>query len=169
MERAIEEGRVDLGITYLPVPTPGLRHQKITSIEMDVFTKKGAFPGLTQRELPFVTPAVPLHETPSRVRGLDGWPDDAYPRKVQFQVELLSSAMELVRLGYAAAYLPVFLVQDYNRMVRESFQFERRRSPFPGRVCQTDVYLVRPEATIENRTHRVIAKAIRSCVNLGSR
>ena len=161
VEKYISLGELDFGITYLPVPCPDLDFLKITSIEMGVFTKAGAFENVPQTELPFVIPVTPMHATPTRVRGLDGWPDDAYPRKVLHRVTLLESALELCRQGRVAGYFPTFIVREHNQRVRDDLRLERRKSPYTGRICRSDVYLVKRKSYEETTVAKQLAKAIR--------
>lgn len=161
LERALVERHVDVGITYMPVPVPELDFLKITSIEMGVYTAKGVFPNIPQPELPFVVPVSPIYGAPSRVRGLDGWPEDAYPRNVRYQVTLLESALELCRGGKAAGYFPSFVVNAHNKQVKEAYQLTRRTSPYCGRTCKTDVFLVKRKTDHESKTMKQLAKAIR--------
>jgi len=37
----------------------------------------------------------------------------------------------------------------------------RRSSPYKGRVCKTDVFLVKRKADVENTTMKQLAKAVR--------
>jgi DNA-binding transcriptional LysR family regulator len=161
LERALAERHVDIGLTYLPVPHPELDFLKVASIEMGVFTAKNAFPEIPQNELPFVVPVNPIFGAPSRVRGLDGWPDDAYPRNIRYRVTLLESGLELCRRGKAAGYFPCFVVDLHNSEKREEFRLVRRSSPYKGRVCKTDVFLVKRKADVENTTMKQLAKAVR--------
>lgn len=161
LERAIVDRHADIGITYMPVPRPELDFLKVSSIEMGVFTAKGAFPSVSQQELPFVVPVSPIYGTPSRVRGLDGWPDDAYLRNVRYQVTLLESALELCREGKAAGYFPKFIADIHNEQVKEGFQLVRRSSPYKGRVCKTDVFLVKRKSDHESSRMKQLAKVIR--------
>lgn len=161
LERAILERHVDVGLTYMPVPHPELDYLKVASIEMGVYTAKGAFPNVVQNELPFVVPVNPLFGSPSRVRGLDGWPDDAYPRKIKYKVSLLESALELCRRGHAAGFFPCFVVELHNAEARDEFKLVRRPSIYKGRVCRTDVFLVKRKADVENTTMKQLAKAVR--------
>lgn len=166
LERALVERHVDVGITYMPVPHPDLDFLKVTNIEMGVYSAKNAFPGVEQPDLPFVVPVNPLFGSPSRIRGLDGWPDDAYPRKIQYRVTLLESALELCRQGNAAGYFPSFVVDAHNEQVKSEYQLTRRSSPYKGRVCRTDVFLVKRKSDVENRHMKLLAKAIRmACRN----
>lgn len=161
LERALIDEKVDIGITYLPVPHPELDFLKVTTIEMGVFAAKNFEPNKIQSELPFVVPVMPIFGSPSRVRGLDGWPDDAYPRKIKYQVTLMESALEICRQGRAAGYFPLFVVELHNRRVREEFRLLRRPSVFPGRVCKTDVFIVKRRSDLENPLIKQLGKAIR--------
>lgn len=161
IEKYIMLGELDLGITYLPEPDPKLDFMKVTSIEMGVYTRQGAFSELPQKELPFVVPAIPLQGLPTRVKGLDGWPDDAYERRVLHRVTLLESALELCRQGRAAGYFPSFIVREHNNRFREELLLERRKSPYTNRVCKADVFLVKRKSFEESAVVRQLAKAIR--------
>ncbi len=161
IERAVAEGKVDFGITYQPVPLPEIDLLKIMSIEMGVFTSANAFEGVPQAELPFVVPVEPLWGEATRVKGLDGWPADAYDRKIKYEVTLMESALELVRQGRAAGYFPKFIVAEHNRRYRENLHLARRRSHYGGRVCMTDVFIVKRRNETENSVHKQIAKQIR--------
>jgi DNA-binding transcriptional LysR family regulator len=161
LERALADRQADLGITYMPVPTPEIEYLKICSIEMGVFTRQGTFPGVAQKDLPFVVPVLPITGTPTRVRGLDGWPEDAYARQVRYQVTLMESALELCRQGRAAGYFPLFVVERHNAQVRDPLRLVRRLSPYPGRVCTTDVYIVKRRGDLESKLIKRLARAIR--------
>ena len=165
LERALRDRQVCLGITYMPVPLPEVEYVKVCSIEMGVYTRRGAFPGISQPELPFVVPVMPITGVPSRIRGLDGWPDDSYPRKVLHQVTLMESALELCRQGRVAGYFPKFVVENHNAQVREDLKLIRRTSPYPGRICTTDVFIVKRKGDLEGKTLRTLAKAIRMTCN----
>ncbi len=165
IEKHIINNELDIGITYLPIPDPQLDFLKITSIEMGVFTCKGAFKDYQQKNLPYVVPVMPLQGNPNKVRGLDGWPEDAYTRKVLHQVTLMESALELCRQGRVAGYFPVFVVNEHNKRVKEAYHLERRRSPYSERVCRSDVYIVKRKSMEETQEIKKISKAIRIMCN----
>ncbi len=161
LERMVEQGQVDFGITYLPVSYPGVDHIKVTSVEMGVFKRKGTFASCRQEDLPFVVPAQPLNAPATRIRGLDGWPENAYRRKVLHEVTLMESALELCRHGRCAGYFPVFIIQEHNRKHRAQYQLERHPSPYSGRACYSDVYLVKRRDRAEDSDARTLAKLLR--------
>lgn len=165
LENAIANKHADLGITYIPVPHPELEHLKVATIDMGTFTHKEAFKGMKQPDIPFVVPAMPLGGAPTRVRGLDGWPEDAYQRKVKYRVTLLETAFELCRQGLAAGYFPLFVVELHNQRVDPAFRLVRRPSIYTGRRCMQDVFIVKRKADIENKNLKQLAKGLRLICN----
>jgi LysR family transcriptional regulator, nitrogen assimilation regulatory protein len=162
IERAVADNQVDFGITYHPLPLPEIDLLNVAAIEMGVYTNASAFKNVNQMELPFVVPVEPLGGAlPTRIRGLDGWPSDAYERRVKYQVTLMESALELVRQGRAAGYFPKFVAAEHNRRHKEEFHLLRRRTPYPGRVCTTNVYLIKRRSDKESDVLKQIAKQIR--------
>lgn len=168
IERAVESKAVDFGISYLPVPYPQVEHIKVTSIRMGVYRKKGRFEDIKQSDLPFVIPVHPLSGAPTRIRGLDGWPEDAYTRKIQFEVTLMESALELCRQGRCAGYFPSFVIQEHNRKHLAEFHLIQHPSIYPNRVCYSDVYLVKRKDTAENKDMKLLARMIRMGTKLGN-
>lgn len=162
LEKAVADSHVDFGISYMPIAHPGLDFLKVTSIEMGVFTHKDSFLDIEQMELPFVVPVSPLFGPPTRIRGLDGWPEDAYNRKIKYQVTLMETALELCRQGRCAGYFPVFIVEEHNRRFNEKYQLRRCPTPYKGRVCTTDVFIVKKSSVKEGATLKQMAKAIRA-------
>ena len=164
MEKHIAQGDLDLGITYMPVPHPALDFLKVKAIEMGVYTKAGAFEGVPQDKLPFVIPVLPLQGTPTKAKGLDGWPADAFQRKVLHQVTLLESALELCRQGRVAGYFPSFVVCEHNKRMSPEYRLERRRSGASLPQCklrEADVFIVKRKSYEETDVVKQIAKAIR--------
>lgn len=161
IEKHILDGRADFGLSFIPIPTPGIKFEKITTIEMGVFTVKGAFVGKKQQDLPFVIPVAPIYGSPTGVRGLDGWPDSAYPRKIKYQVSLMETALELVRQGRAAAMLPLYIVEAHNRKYASRYQLERRLSPYAARKCTADIFLLQRVSMPDTQEAKQLAKAVR--------
>ncbi len=163
IEKYLLEGSIDVGITYMPIPSPQLDFMKVSSIEMGVYTKKGALKNVMQEDLPFVVPVMPLQGVPTKVRGLDGWPDDAFERKVTHRVTLMESALELCRQGLVAGYFPAFVVCEHNKRMNEDYQLERRRASALSncKLRNSDVFLVKRKSTEEDDIIKQLAKAIR--------
>jgi DNA-binding transcriptional LysR family regulator len=162
LEEAIAAGTADIGITYVPVPTAGVEFTEVTRVKMGVFGVQDKFAEMEFKDLPFVIPLHPAEGTPSKVIGLDGWPDHRFERLVKFRVTMMESALELCRKGHAVAYLPEFVVQMHN----EDLLAPRRLSQFECPISQKDrqqsVFLVQRKASGESKLFRQIAKCLRS-------
>lgn len=163
VEKYLIEGAIDVGITYMPIPNPQLDFIKVTSIELGVYAKKGSLKGIVQSQLPYVVPVAPLQGVPTQVRGLDGWPEDAFERKVTHRVTLMESALELCRQGLVAGYFPCFVICEHNKRFNEEYHLERRRPPAltDCKVRKADVFIVKRKSTAEDVIIKQLAKAIR--------
>src|SRR5690606_32521125 len=107
-------------------------------------------------------PISPVQGTPHKVKGLDGWPDDRLPRKVQFQVELMETALELCRQGQAVAYLPKFIVELHNLQVKAEYSFQALPHPSKFKPAKQGVYLMKRKTDVEQPAFRKIAAVLRN-------
>ena len=161
LEDAIAADRVDLGITYVPIPKAGIEFIEVTKIRMGVFGLK-KFQHVKLDALPFAVPLQPAAGTPSKVIGLDGWPDHKFRRLIRYRVSLMESAIELCRQGRCVAYLPEFVVKLHNENVLPEFRLHAHESPVSAQEKRQAVYLVQRKPMAEDRLHRQIAKALRA-------
>lgn len=162
LEKNLAEGNIDIGITYEPIPTPGIEFIKIGKIEMGIFAKSGHFLDQDILKIPFVAPVSPLEGSPTGVQGLDGWPDDKFPRTVKFRVDMMESGIALVRSGQCAIFLPKFVARHHNRMAQSEFHITERKLPVGMRPVTRHVYLLKRKSRVEGALDRIIAKLIRA-------
>lgn len=162
LEQAIFDNKVDIGITYAPIPKSGIEFIEVTKIRMGVFGRQDKFKGQAFANLPFAIPLLPTEGTPSKVIGLDGWPDHRIPRLVRFRVTMMESAMELCRGGYAVAYLPTFVVDLHNESTKIEYKLKELESPIPKKENMQSVFLVRRQRSNEAALERQMAKCLRS-------
>ncbi|MNS72026.1 HTH-type transcriptional regulator CynR [compost metagenome] len=160
LEQAIADKVVDIGITYAPIPKAGVEFVEATKIKMGVFGLK-KFKDLALEELPFVIPLLPAQGTPSKVQGLDGWPDHKFKRNILYRVSMMGSAMELCRQGLAVAYLPEFVVSLHNKTVLPEYRLVEYESPIPQKDRKQSVFLVQRQNSSEMTLHRQIARSLR--------
>ncbi len=161
IEKYLVSGEIDLGISYMPIPDPQLDFLKIKSIEMGVFVRKGSFKEVQQPHIPFVVPVMPLQGVPTKIRGLDGWPDFAYEREVLYRVTLMESALELCRQGRVAGYFPCFIVEEHNKKVKPEYQLVRKKFPGAKSSCFSDVFIIKRKSAKEDKRIKQMAKALR--------
>jgi DNA-binding transcriptional LysR family regulator len=161
LENAIRDHRVDVGITYLPVPQQGVEFIEVTKIKMGVYGLP-VFAKDNFSQLPFVVPLLPAEGTPSKVIGLDGWPDHKYERNIKFRVTMMESALELCRKGHAVAFLPEFVVKLQN----EDLNSNRKLIELESKLLQKDrtqsVFLIYRKGSKETSLHKQIARCLRT-------
>lgn len=162
LEQGIQKGLVDVGITYVPIPTAGIDFTEVTRVQMGVFGSARKFKDSEFEDLPFAVPLLPAQGTPSKVIGLDGWPDHKLPRRVKYRVTMMESALQLCRRGHAVAYLPKFVVDLHNQEVRPEFKLTELEAPVPKKERMQSVFLVQKHGTRETALIRTLAKSIRA-------
>lgn len=161
MEQAVIDQKIDYGITYLPIPKPNLDHFQVGTIQMGVFgTSKWLKSSTDFKELSFVIPVSEIEGTPTKVKGLDGWPDGKVYRKVQYTVSLMETALSLVRQGLAVAYLPKFIVNLHNAFVRKEFCLHDIAIP-KGINTKQPVYAIKHKDREEDRSFKLLCKSLR--------
>lgn len=161
MEQAVAEERADLAITYVPVPRAGVEFIEVTKVKMGVFGRE-IFKTTKFADLPFVIPILPVEGTPSKVIGLDGWPDHLIERKIKYRVTMMESALELCREGHAVAYLPEFVSHLHNKRMLSEFRLSEFKCPVPSHDRTQSVFLIRRQGSPETPLERQIAKSLRT-------
>ncbi len=164
LEEKIAQGSVDYGITYLPIPHGELDIHEITQAKMIVAGSLKKFASKSFDELPFVIPVIPVEGSPTKVKGLDGWPDDRIPRNVKYRVTMMESALELCRRGMAVAYLPEFVVRFHNQTVKPSHALGEISVPHKGLSRKQPVYLIKRKSDVEDARYKRLAKGLRQLV-----
>jgi DNA-binding transcriptional LysR family regulator len=161
LEDAICDGLIDVGITYHPISRRNVNFTEVTKIRMGIFGNE-AFLKIPFSELPFVIPNDLVQGTPSKVMGLDGWPDHKFPRRTAFKVTMMESALELCRRGKAVAYLPEFVVGLQNEEVKNKFELKELDCPIPKKDRLQSVFIVQESSKDETPFIRAVARALRS-------
>jgi DNA-binding transcriptional LysR family regulator len=162
LEEALLLDKVDFGVTYEPMPRPGIEYTRVTRIEMGAFALHGRFRGQPLSSIPFVIPAKPLEGAPSGVRGSDAWPSgDEFKRMSVFRVDLMTTGIELVRQGLCAIFIPKFIARLHNRASSAEFKLSALPLPSSFGSVKRDVYIVRRESTAESDAIKKTAKALR--------
>jgi len=162
LEEALSFNRVDVGITYEPVPRKGIEFLKITNIHMGGYGLKAQFKNLELSEIPFIVPVSPLEGTPSGVKGRDGWPDEKIKRNIKFKVDLMSTGLEIARQGLGAIFIPRFVATLHNQFVNSSHFLEPIPLPKGLTHVRREVFIVKRESSPETSEIRQLAKALRN-------
>jgi DNA-binding transcriptional LysR family regulator len=161
LEEALLLGKVDVGVTYEPIPRAGIEYVKVTQLVMGAYVRKGSFRGVDLAQIPFVTPVQPLEGTPSGVRGRDGWPDERIPRDARYRVDLMTTGLELARQGLCAIFIPRFVAHLHNERAAADSKLEAVPLPKSLANVKRDVFVVKRESSDETPAFRRIAAALR--------
>jgi len=161
LETAVADGRIDLGITYIPIPTPEVEYYPVNILRMGIYSAPGVFPGVAAEDLPFAVPARPLQGTPTEVKGLDGWPDNLFPRKVRFEVDMMESALELARAGRSVSFLPEPVVRFHNKKHLPPFKLTEREPPKGFPDVTREIFVIRAKNRVEDSYEKRLASALR--------
>ena len=121
-EQAVADGRVDVGLTFVPVANDQVEHVRLGSTPMRVYARPGIFDGMPFEHVPFVIPSRRLTATAPRSSTSDGWPIDGPLRNVVYQVGTIEAALELARQGHAACYLPEFLARLHDQQLLAKYR-----------------------------------------------
>lgn len=166
LEDKISKNLVDMGVTYLPIPHPDLDHLKVSSIKMGVFGQAKKFSSLPFSNLPFVVPNIPIEGSPTKNKGLDGWPDDLHPRKIIHRVGMLEAGLDLCRRGLTVGYFPHFIVEFQNQVAKNAFHLSEIKIPSQYKVKKSfDVYAIKRKSEREDKTFKKLTMALRNLVH----
>ncbi|MBL7542762.1 MAG: LysR family transcriptional regulator [Bdellovibrionaceae bacterium] len=161
MEQAVARRDADFALTYIPIPHPELDHLRVQVIEMGIYGLKKTFDEFSEHQTPFVIPTAPIEGSPNKVRGLDGWPDDAFPRNVIYRVAMLESALGICRRGLAVVYIPKFIAKLHNEIVKPEFQLEEKPLPKRFPIRKEYVYLVKRKTDLEDDVAKKLGMVLR--------
>ena len=161
LEQALIDETIDIGITYVPIPKTQIDFAEVTKIKMGVFgTSK--YKNSRPEDRPFVVPLYPMGGAPSKVVGLDGWPDHKYSRNVRFKVALMESAIQLCRQSACVAFLPKFIVDLHNQNAISEVKLFELDSPLSQKETQQSVFIMKRKSSKETHLYRQVAKCLRS-------
>ncbi len=161
IEVALSENRIDVGFTYLPVPLEGVEYLKVANFKFGIYARKNTFKGMKLEDIPFVAPISEAPSNPLGIKERDVWPDGLFPRKKKFQVNLLSTAMELAHNGECAIFIPDLLATHHNSFTSGEFRLEAL--PFPSQFPKPTyhVFMVKREGSEETKLTKKLAAAFR--------
>jgi len=162
LERAVLEGLVDFGLTYLPSADPELAFTEVGGFRMHSYGRAewGERPF---SDWPYAVPTTELRLHALGESSLDLWPRQAPRRLVRYELELLETALQLAGQGRAVVHAPDFIVRLHNERVRAGLRLERLADPAGYRAERAvKVYLVTKRSSAAGELEGKLAKFFRS-------
>ncbi|PIT99025.1 MAG: hypothetical protein COT74_12340 [Bdellovibrionales bacterium CG10_big_fil_rev_8_21_14_0_10_45_34] len=166
LENALIKEKVDIGITYEPVPLQGLQILEAGRMPMAIFGRVSQFINHRFDELPFVVPALPIDSVITEVKGLDGWPNHKIARNQKYRVSLLETAIQLCTSGKAVGYFPKPLIALVNQTLPVAFRLGELKKPSGLGSFEKKVYVILRDGAKEDFVVKKITKCIRNFCKL---
>ena len=161
MEQLTAQGRAHIALTYEPIPTPGVEFLKASTISMGLYGKS-SFAKYAAEDLPFIIPIQNIEGTPSGVKGLDGWPDHLFQRKIKYRVEMMETALQLASQGLGVVFIPDFVADFFNSQVKSNSQLTCLKPPGGFKKVKRPVFIIKKSNSEEDALIKKLAKYLRS-------
>ena len=159
IEEQILTGQSDLGITYIPQLHPELDHLPIADMPIGVFVQSKSI----TKDLPFAVPITKLGINHLQQVSLDGWPSDTY-RSIQYQFEMLESALDLATRGQCKILCPKFIVKLENERLKDKYKLVEIKEGV--KLPKFKVYVVKKKSQPEDQMIKKVCKSLRMVMGL---
>jgi DNA-binding transcriptional LysR family regulator len=159
LEGKIISNEIDFGVAFVPSPKPELEYLALGEIRFNAFVREDLLKKGPSVDIPFVVPASEYPFNPAGYKNRDGWPKDI-KRLSRFFVSSFAIALDLVRKGQCAVYMPDFLAKQENantpagRHIKVISEFSQARS-------KRKVYLVKRQSQPESKEMKKVSRILR--------
>ena len=151
IESKVLTGEIDFGLAFTVLPKPELEYLEIAQLKMNSYAHATLISKESVEKIPFIVPATNFPFNPLGFKSRDGWPQDI-ARNICFSVSTFAVALELVKSGEGASYMPDFIGEKHQfKKIKEHKAAETKRK----------VYLVKHKASQESAAMKKAAKVIR--------
>lgn len=162
LEAKLISGELDFGIAFVPKLRPEIEHLKLGRVRFAAFARKDfiAKHG-TVEALRYVVPASNIPTNPLGYLHRDGWPSDL-ARTSYYSVNSFAIAMNLVKGGKAAAYMPFFVATMENAQIHSSQERWDAVAQKLKQADERDLFLVKLHSSPETAQMKTCSKLIRN-------
>ena len=157
LEGKILSDELDFGIAFVPTPVPELDYLKLGEVAFSSFARSDLVQKFNGEPLPYIVPISDLPTHPAGYRSRDGWPKEV-TRRPHYWVRELSIALDLLKSGHGAAYMPDFIAKIENRdgarrivRVAEHSQARTKRA----------LFLVKRQTKLESKEMKQVSNVLR--------
>lgn len=152
LEGKIVSGELDFGLAFVPSPRAELEYLEVGEVRMNSYAREDLAKRFEASEIPFVVPSTEAPFNPLGYRIRDGWPKDI-ARNPFFSASCFAIAIDLLRAGKAAAYMPDFIAAQEEKIVKVKAHAKAE--------TKRKLFLVKPQAAEESREMKKAAKVLR--------
>ncbi len=165
LEANILDRRLECGLTYLPFAMEGVEHLKIVSFEMGAFARADLLKLDKYQDIPFIVPARGFDINPIGIKERDGWPEKLWERKVSFRANSLATGINLASIGFGAIFVPVFLIDIFNKNVIPEMKLSQIRISRKQIDFKRYVFLAKRVSSEESSEMKALAAGLRKVLN----
>lgn len=114
IENKLRNQSIDFGFTFSPSPQLDIDYQEIGTIKFNAYASAEFLKNKTPEEILYTIPASPVDFNPQGYKARDGW-SQSISRTIHFQVSGFGIALDLLRKGFSAVYMPDFVAELENQ------------------------------------------------------
>ena len=168
IELCLVEEKIDFAFTSVPYPHREVEYLKIARTSLASYIRKDAFSKVAPEDVPYILPSWHLSNNPLGLMSRDGW-NHKLGRTAGAWAGSLAIALDVVRAGAAAVYIPRFLAKHLNQSLPAHLQFEelemsaKRKSE---EVTQVDIFLAKLQSDNESLEMKKASNAVRKIVRI---
>ena len=153
LEAMLLEEKLHYALTYSPFPQRKIAINCIGQYQIYCYHNNPKFNHMHFSSVPFAVPYRPMQNNYLAIPSRDAWPEHDYPRKQQFAVNSVATAIELMLAGKCAVCLPDFLALHI--MQRQAIALHKL--PLPDQlIMQQNLFLLTTKSAVhENFTLRL--------------
>lgn len=164
IEGKLMANEVDFGVAFIPTPKQELEYLEIGSIHFGVYARQDLKVD-NLSNLPFTVPISEYPSNPMGYKNRDGWPIDL-PRQTKFFVSGFSIALDLLRSGQTALYMPEFVVALENQRITKDQHKIVKIQEYKKAETKRKVYIVKKQSSEESKEIKKVSKILRQICNL---
>lgn len=121
-EKKILSSELDFAFVFSPSPVAGIEYLELGEVIFNSYARKNFITGKNPLNLFYTIPATQFPFNPVGYKIRDGWPLDV-PRVPRFSVSGFSIALDLLRSGESAIYMPNFVANLENEKISDQNKF----------------------------------------------
>lgn len=158
-ETLILDGELDFGFTFTPSPRIELEYLDLGSVKFNGYAQADYLKNKSAAEVAYTIPATTMAFNPQGYKIRDGWPQDL-PRTTPFRVSGFNVALNLLRTGQSAVYMPDYVAILENELRSEKFQIVK--VPFHTEAqSKRKMFLVKNKNDDETKEMKKVSKILR--------
>lgn len=159
VEGRLISGEIDFGVAFSLSPKPELEYLELGEVKFNSYAGADLIENKTPAELPFAVPSSNFPFNPMGYKARDGWPQEI-PRLTRFAVSRFSMALELLKAGEAAVYMPNFVATLENVKMLEKTQIIKVPQHKQAET-RRKLFLVKTKTSEETKDMKKTSKILR--------